>query len=46
MPKKVCAWDGLQNLSPEDWPATILDSPLAMRPSINDEVGDVRAERA
>src|SRR5512139_276063 len=35
MPKKVLAGDGLQNLSPEDWPPTILDSPLPMRPSIN-----------
>src|SRR5512139_1029133 len=35
LPKKVLVWDGLHNLSPEDWPPTILDSPLAMRPSIN-----------
>ena len=35
MLKKVLAGDGRQNLSPEDWPLNILNSPLAMRPSIN-----------
>src|SRR5512137_2169156 len=35
MSKNVFAWDGLQNLSPEDWPLNTLDPPLAMRRSIN-----------
>ena len=35
MSKNAFAWDGPQNLSPEDWPSNTLNSPLAMRLSIN-----------
>src|SRR5512139_1125754 len=36
MSKNTSPWDGLLNLSPEDWPLTTpLGALLAMRPSIN-----------
>src|SRR5574341_183714 len=35
MSKNASPWDGLLNLSPEDWPSTTLGSLLAMKPSIN-----------
>ena len=39
MSKNEFALDGLQNLSPEDWPSNTLGDPLAMRPSINGCIG-------